>query len=153
MTRGKKSQSAYHWICLSSMYDTCRTYTLKIKIIVRMWFWTSKGVYWGAIVFFQIRRSWKSWGSQIFFSVKNIGVSTWNKQEIITIFYCNLCSMTTPMQIINASLNGVSLLVYDNTAVPMGCHTIFDYQIRGSQNIAEVRLELMNPLFQSMVTS
>ena len=36
-----------------------------------------------------------------------------------------------------------SSLVYDNTAVPRGCHTIFDYQIRGSQNIAdEVRLEV-----------
>ena len=50
---------------------------------------------------------------------------------------------------------GVALLVYDNTAVPMGCHTIFDYKIRGSQNIAGVglRLELMNPKFQSMVIS
>ena len=34
-----------------------------------------------------------------------------------------------------------------------GGHTIFDYQIRGSQNIAEVPLEIYEPLFQSMVTS
>ena len=88
-----------------------------------------------------------------FFSVKNIGISTWNKLEIITIFYWNLCSMTTPCKLSTLRSMGVVLLVYDNTAVPMGCHTIFDYQIRGSQNIAEVRLELMNPLFQSMVTS
>ena len=33
---------------------------------------------------------------------------------------------------------GVAIFVYDNTAVPRGRgHTIFDYQIRGSQNIAE----------------
>ena len=38
-----------------------------LKIIVRRWFWTSIDVYWGAIVFSQIRRSWKSWGSQIVF--------------------------------------------------------------------------------------
>ena len=57
------------------------------------------------------------------------------------------------MQIINATLNGVALLVYDNSAVPRGCHTIFDYQIRGSQNIAKVPLEIYEPLFQSMVTS
>ena len=37
---------------------------------------------------------------------------------------------------------GVALLVYDNTAVPRGCHTIFDYQIRGLQNITEVPLEI-----------
>ena len=48
---------------------------------------------------------------------------------------------------------GVALLVYDNTAVPRGCHTIFDYQIWGSQNIAEVPLESYESLFQSMVTS
>ena len=48
---------------------------------------------------------------------------------------------------------GVVLLVYDNTAVSRGCHAIFDYQIRGSQNIAEVPLEINEPLFQSMVTS
>ena len=46
----------------------------------------------------------------------------------------------------------VALLVYDNTAVPRG-HTIFDFQIRGSENIAEVHLEIYEPLFQSMVTS
>ena len=61
--------------------------------------------------------------------------------------------MTTPMQIIKATLIGVALLVYDNTAVPKGCHTIFDYQIRGSQNIAEVPLEIFEPLFQCMVSS
>ena len=48
--------------------------------------------------------------------------------------------MKTPMQIINAALNvGVALLVYDNTAVPRGViQLIFDYQIRGSQNIAHI---------------
>ena len=57
------------------------------------------------------------------------------------------------MQIINARSLWVALLVYDNTAVPRGGYTIFDYQIRGSQNIAEVPLEIYEPLFQSMVTS
>ena len=33
-----------------------------------------------------------------------------------------------------------------------GGHAVFDYQIRGSQNIAEVPLEIYEPLFQSMVT-
>ena len=47
---------------------------------------------------------------------------------------------------------GVALLVYDNTAVPRGVNN-FDYQIQGSQNIAEVPLEIYEPLFQSMVTS
>ena len=37
---------------------------------------------------------------------------------------------------------GVALLVYDNTAAPRGCHSIFDYQIRGHKNIAEVPLEI-----------
>ena len=45
---------------------------------------------------------------------------------------------------------GVALLVYDNTA---GGHTIFDYQIQGSQNIADVPLEIYETLFQSMVIS
>ena len=58
-----------------------------------------------------------------------------------------------PHESINAMLNGGCILVYDNTAVPRGCHTIFDYQIRGSQNIAEVPLEIYEPLFQGMVTS
>ena len=40
---------------------------------------------------------------------------------------------------------GVALLVYGNTAVPMVCHTIFDYQIRGSQNIAVVRFGTYEP--------
>ena len=47
--------------------------------------------------FFQIRRSWKSGGHRFVFvcvCVKNIGVSTWNKQEIIGWLY--LCSMTIP---------------------------------------------------------
>ena len=80
-----------------------------LKIIVRRWFWTSKDVYWGAIVFFQIRRSWKSWGSQIFFCEK-YWVSTWNKQDIIgwlQYFTEFVFNMTTPMQIINATLNGL----------------------------------------------
>ena len=38
-----------------------------LKIIVRKWFRTSKDVYWRAIAFFQIRRSWKSWGHRFFF--------------------------------------------------------------------------------------
>ena len=95
-----------------------------LKIIVRRWFWTSKDVYWGAIDFFQIRRSWKSWGSQIFFSVKNIG-SQLEINKILLGGYNILlskCPMTTPMQIILSTLRliGVALLVYDNTAVPRG---------------------------------
>ena len=54
------------------------------------------------------------------------------------------------MQIINATLNGGYIMI---TLQFRGGHTIFDYQIRGSQNIAEVTLEIYEPLFQSMVTS
>ena len=49
------------------------------------------------------------------------------------------------MQIINATLNGGCLLVYDNTAVPKGVIQFLSYQIRGSQNIAEVPLEIYEP--------
>ena len=47
---------------------------------------------------------------------------------------------------------GVALLVYDNTAVPRGSYS-FWLSNTGSQNIADVPLEIYEPLFQSMVTS
>ena len=40
---------------------------------------------------------------------------------------------------------GVVLLVYNNTAASRGCHTNFDYQIRGHKNIAKVPLEIYEP--------
>ena len=70
----------------------------------------------GAIVFFQIRRSWKSWGSQIFFFVKNIGVSTWNKQEIIgwLQYFTEICvQWQPPCKLSMLRSMGVALLVYD----------------------------------------
>ena len=125
------------------------------EIIVRRWFWTSKDVYWGAIVFFQIRRSWKSWGSHIFFCEK-YWVSTWNKQDIIgwlqysTEFVFNDNPHANYQRY--ALVMGVALLVYDNTAVPRGSYN-FWLSNTGSQNIAEVPLEIYEPLFQSMVTA
>ena len=87
-----------------------------------------------------------------FFSVKNIG-SQLEINKILLGGYnslLSLCSMTTPMQIINDTLNGGCIMI---TLQFRGGHTIFDYQIRGSQNIAEVPLEIYEPLFQSTVTS
>ena len=78
-----------------------------------------------------------------FFSVKNIGSQLEINKKLLggyklTIFYRNLCSMTTPVQIINA------LLVYDNTAVPKRCHTIFDYQILGHNILPRYLWKFMN---------
>ena len=96
--------------------------------------------------FFQIRGSWKSWGSQIFFCEKYWGQLEINKKLLGGHnLLLKFVFIDNPHESINATLNGDCILVYDNTAVPRGYHTISDYQIRGSQNIAEVPLELMNP--------
>ena len=95
-----------------------------LKIIVRRGFWTSKDIYWGAIVFFQItriRRSWKSWGPQIFF------VSTWNKQEIIgwLQYFTEICVQWQPPCKSTLRSLRVALLVYYNTAVPKGSYNFW----------------------------
>ena len=90
-------------------------------------------------------------GPQIFFfSVKNIGSWLEIKKKLLggNNILLKFVFNDTPMQIINAMLIGVALLVYDNTAVIQ--FLIIKYG--GQINIAKVRLELANPLFQSMVT-
>ena len=92
-------------------------------------------------LFLQIRRSWKSWGSQIFFCEK-YWVSTWNKQDIIgwlglQYFTEFVLNENPPCKLSTLRLMGVALLVCDNTAVPRAGSYNFCYQIRGSQNIAE----------------
>ena len=66
---------------------------------------------WGAIIFFQIGGHEKSWGHRFFFlfSVKSIGVSTWNKQEIIgwlQILLKFVFNDNPSMQIFHATRNG-----------------------------------------------
>ena len=91
-------------------------------------------------------------GVIVFFFCEKYWVSTWNKQDIIgwLQYFTEFEFNDNPMQIINATLNGCCIMI---TLQFRGGHTIFDYQIRGSQNIAEVTLEIYEPLFQSMVTS
>ena len=158
-------QTSYHWWQVARrckahttksdwvLYMVHVGHTPKIKIIVRRWFWTSTDVYWGAIVFIQIRRSWKGWGFTVFFLWKILGSQLEINKILLQCFAEIWVQWQPPCKLSTLRSIGVALLVYGNTAVPMVCHTIFDYQIRGSQNIAEVRLELMNPLFQSMVIS
>ena len=91
-----------------------------LKIIVRRGFWTSKEVYWerqGAIIFFQIGGHEKA-GSHRFFSVKNIGVSTWNKQEIIGWLQVLLKFVfnDNPLQIFHATRNEGCRFVYNKVS-------------------------------------
>ena len=86
--------------------------------------------------FFQIRGLWKSWGHRFFFSVNNIGVSIWNKQEIIgwLQYFTEICvQLQPPCKLSTLRSMGVGLLVYDKliTLQFRGCHTIFWLSIWG----------------------
>ena len=124
-----------------------------MKIIVRRWFWTSKDIYSGAIVFFQIRRSWKSWGHRFFFCEK-YWVSTWSKQDIIgwlqyfTEFVFVCVQWQPPCKLSTLRSMGVALLVYDNTTVPRWGHTIFDIKYGGHKILPRYLWKFMNPYSQ-----
>ena len=113
---------------------------------MQRWFWTTKDVYWEAIIFFQIGGSWKSWCHRFFFFLWKILGSQLEKKKKRLLggykFYWNLCWMTHH-QIFHATRNGgcIFCLNYNNTAALRRCHTIFDYQIRGSQKYCRGTLE------------
>ena len=94
-------------------------------------------------------------GSTEFFSVKNIGSRLEiNKKllggyNILLKFVFNDNPHTNYQRYAHWGLHYWFMI----TLQFRGGHTIFDYQIRGSQNITEVPLEIYEPLFQSMVTS
>ena len=124
-----------------------------LKIIVRRWFWTSKDVYWGTIVSFQItwiRGSWKSWGPQIFFCEK-YWVSTWYKQEIIgwLQYFTEICvQWQSPCKLSTLRSLGVALLVYDNTAVPRGIIKFLIIKYGGHKILPRYPWKFMNPFFK-----
>ena len=106
--------------------------------------------------FLSIKEVMEKLGVTVFFFCEKYWVSTWNKQDIIgwlQYFTEFVFNDNPPCKLSTLRLMGVTLLVCDNIAVRGGGHTIFDYQIRGSQNIAEVPLDIYEPLFQSLVTS
>ena len=100
--------------------------------------------------FFQIRGSWKSWGHR-FFSVRNVEVSTWNKQEIIgwLQYFTEICvHWQAPCKLSTLRSMGVALLVSDNTAVSRGCHYVIQFLIikyGGHKILPRYLWKLMNP--------
>ena len=130
---------------LRIIYGTCT-----LEIIVRRWFWTSKDVYWGGYNFLSNRGHEKAGGHNSFlWKIFWSQLSEINKRLLGGYkFHWNLWSMTTPpCKFSTFHAMWVALLVYNNTAASRGWHTIFDYQIRGSQKYCRGTFgNLWNPI-------
>ena len=120
-----------------------------LKIIVRRWFWTSKDVYWGAIyVFFQIRRSWKSWGGTDLFLWKILESQLEINKRLLG-GYNNILLKVVLSDNPHANYQRyaqweLSYWFMITLQFRGGVIQFFNYQIR-SQNIAEVPLEIYEP--------